>query len=999
MFFLLQFQQAVFSGNKFEPFLRHVCKVPPPTLKSQASVFSHLEKKYSSADIKEQEDQDPPHGKSLTKANRLSDTKLIKSGEQLSILRLIESKMEVEQGVQPLAMPIPDEPKPLAGKLSFSATQLAEGLSEELQQAHATSSEKLVENVLINSLTKIIALKSLLSTNIENLVEKRLSEAEKYQEAKDNSLQNTDSSLDGREKSLQEGRKSRGAEMLSEAGLRNLKAVASQNLQARLMGKLSRQGIIPDMEITETDRKVSLQISGDMRKKSLPKDRISQGEIPTLKSLSESLSENIYKAETMLSSKKSSKECQSIITETDLCKSKIENEVSVPPKSQSSSREEINTETESRNEQPNKSLEIIRVMLPSSPETELTQKSQGDDIKQQLAEADVGSSPSKTVRDSLIEKCLQEEITNLKSLLSKGIQDHLKETLPDTGLSAKEGLEKICRMWSSVPLEKDLPEPGQVSSKEVLADICAIKKKAVLSESIQNFVLEPLSDSEITTLKSVLNKKTQEHLLRRLSEIGLITERVLRKILKNLFLMVDKEPPLKEIKESDLPKEKEMIHSAASLTQSLQDRFSEEELNNLKSLLSRLSEGHKDKLSESDVKGLTSVLEKSFESLPVQSSCETGISQEVEVKDKCITLPSIEERTNTVVAERGKDRSKESLSKISSATEKHVLRGDSVDFSVNGFPEVDTREKETQTNHFAFPPKKVKYSAKKESHKLQDYPDKPDIQSSKRGFETVLKNKQAEEPLKEIEEPFACSSFLSAHDIGVQSEVKNFLPKPTFPVNPQTFLFLHSESEEETKSGSRHQKTKSRKKSDRSSKKDATSPHCSQPAVTNAQVRKERTTGGSKEHVKEKGRRHCEPASPKLNMTEARKDSKTMVSPSGVRKECLKQKSEKKRESEVKPKKSSTKTAAPPDPQQQTPTRYLAEKSSGTKLPSAWRTKGNILVRVVVKSANVASHPTLLHPMSFGARKKLASARMGRGGGGEGVARFPAGPTSQPFFL
>ncbi|XP_062971955.1 cation channel sperm-associated targeting subunit tau [Elgaria multicarinata webbii] len=895
---LVGFQEAVFSRNKFEPFLRRVCKVqPPPFRTGKGDVFSHLEKKISATDIKEQEDQDPPHELSLTKANSYSDYRPIKSGEQLSILRLIEKKMDLEDEDQKPAMQDKDE---LPG---FSQKRSGDKLSEAETKEVQIYFQKSLETVLVDKLVKVVALKSLLSDNIENLVVKRLSETEISQELEDSNLPSD------REKHLSKERKPSSSEKISESDLRKLKDVVSENLQTRLIKKLSEQGIIPDMELAEKDQKVSLPSSSDSfeRRKSL----FEETEIFTLKSLSSSQLGNISKTESKQHSKESSHEKQPIVTEKGFSESKIDSdrESILPVKSQDGS-------TDLRHEHSKQSLEIIRVTLPLSTET---------DIKQQLASHDI-----------LLERVLKAEITSLKTFLSKGLQDHLKDKLTETGLST-EDFETVCRKLS-LNMKRE-------HTKESLAE-----ETPALSESVQN-LFEALSESEIANLKFALNKKIYDHLSERLSEIGLITEEELSKILEKWFPVVMKETSPTAVKASDLPNEGQSVHSPSSLTQNLQDRFSDEELQNLKCLLSRLlKEGQRHKLSESEVKGLTSVFQKSSVNLSNQSSSETGISKGVEIKDKChslITLPSGEERSevsNVAVFDSEKSRSKESLHEISTG-EKYRVRGENPDHAENSIFEVETKNQETQTMYLT---KKAKHSSKRECHRLPGYPENLEMLNLRRGsFEAGLKSKPPDEPSKRISEPFAFSSFLSAHDIGIQTEIKNYLSKPpnylskpSFPVNPETFRFLHSESEEEAKPASKHhEKSKSRRKTD---KKDTVSHH-PQQTMTHTHNKKERTNNGNVAKECLKCKKHGEPPPSKISTTENKKDLKTIASSTGVGKESLKQKAEKKRDNEVKPKKSLSKTAALSDPQLQNRSKNLQEKSSATTIPPYGRTKGNTL--------------------------------------------------------
>lgn len=940
-----------------------------------------------------------------TKAVGSSDTKSMKGGGQLSILRLIEKKIAEEEPQLPVQKD--KDPKPPAVKSDLSQKQPEKALSaSEVKQVHI-SFKRSVENFLVNRLTKVIALKSLLSKHVENLVEERLLESEIAEELED-SLDTAESLPDAKGKHFLMGRKPCSRERLSEQDISNLKAAASQNLQASLIGKLSAHGIIPGTELAEHKQKVSGSSSaeGDLfkRKKHLSKESISPPDIITIKSLSDHLSGESSKSESM----PSSQENGLAISGTDRSESKMDDrESALRHKSHSSTRAGTSTEKGLDKKGSSKSLEIIRVRLPASTETEFTKKSL-DNLKLSDLEASPKSAPNKTVNDTLIEKLLKTEIASLKSFLSKGLQDHLKDKLSETGLSTREDFEKVCRELSlnakdelAMALEKALPEGGQGASKENLPEMHPTKRKSAFNESIQTFVLDTLSESEVANLKSVLNKKIQDHLLERLSEIGLITEEELRKVLENFFPVVTQETLPKGNNEKISIKKGETAHSTSSLTQSLQDRFSEEELKNLKSLLNRLlKEDHRDKLSESDIKGLTSVLRKNFKDLPVQITSETGISQEVEVMDQCLStsffdLEGSSSGGSTInVSEKEKSHSTDSLSKVSSGEKLGLDRRPGLPVH-SAFVEA-AMHKETQTSGFMTPPQKValkgqkpdssvssvlgadsgiqtsgstvKVSSKKECHRLQSS-DKSDVPNSKRGRETVLRKASFDEPLTRISdsftsssltrtsEAFTSSSFLSAHDIGVQSELKNYLckppgylSKPAFPVNPQTFLFLHSESEEEAKLASKpRQKPKGRKKHEKSSKKDSV-PHHPQPGVIGTPVKKEKATGGiiSKDVAKEKGRKHCEPPSSKLSLTESKRDIKTAASPSLVRVESLKQKPEKKRD-EVKAKKSFSKIAAPPEPHLQSwGKNTLPEKSSLTKFPGSWRATGNPPVRTVI---------------------------------------------------
>ncbi|XP_042310523.1 C2 calcium-dependent domain-containing protein 6 isoform X11 [Sceloporus undulatus] len=879
------FQKAVFSGSKFEPFLRRVCKVQPPPLSiGKTDIFSQLEE--TPDDMKEVEDQDPPHGVPFTKKDSNLDTN--RSGEQLSILRLIERKMGLEEEGQNIATQT-EEPTSLGITSSIPKKSLRNKLSEaEIKQAQMSLKDSL-EEFLVDKLVKVSVLESVLSKNLENLVAERLS-----QERED-----SDS-----EKQSPEERKASSREKFSEPDIETLKEV-SQNLQTRLVGKLSQQGIIPDMKVAEKDQKVYFPSATDLLKRgeSLSKERITQNEIVTIKPLSDSHSGDIS-------------EIEQDVKETGLSASRHEDdrEPTWPFKIQDSLIKRALSKADLKKEPSTQSLEIIRITVPLSTET--------DSNNQQLSNYDI-----------LLEKVLKAEITSLKSFLSKNLQDHLKDKLAEIGVTPKD-LKTVCSKLSFTRKGKHMMTPeDQVPSDEDL-----VEETPVLSESVQN-ILQALSKREVTNLKSALNKKIQDHISERLAEIGLITEEELREILENLLPVVAKETSPTGIKESELLKEEQ---TTPPLTQNLHERFSEEELQNLKSLLSKLlKEGHRDALSESEVKGLTSVLQKSCEDLPIQSSSKSEIKEGVEIKDKSCKISSTNAEdelkgSNVIVLERRKDHSKESLHKISALDEKYGIRRETVDLSVNGIFEVEKRNQETQT---VLPRKRVKHISKKESHRWPSSPNNPEMSDLKKGLcEAELKSKSSDEILKTVSEPFTSSSFLSAHDIGVQTVLRNYLTKPnypakpSFPVNPQTFILLHSESEDEAKTSCKyHQKPHSKRKYER--KRDLVSHHSHQ-AATNAQTKKEKSSSGSssKEVLKEKGKRHGEPSPSRPTMTEYRKDLKTTASPSNMRKESQKLKEERKRENEVKSKKATHKTAALSDP-------HLSKN-----LPASGRTKGNTLV-------------------------------------------------------
>ncbi|XP_063174057.1 cation channel sperm-associated targeting subunit tau-like [Candoia aspera] len=915
------FQDAFFSGNKFEPFLRRVYKVQPPALSKNTVDYSILlEKTYTPVDVKEQEDQDPPPDLYLTKVDSGLDPKLVRSGEQLSILRLIEKKMDLEEE-EKVAVLDEEETKPSTTTSELYTKPRGDKLSDaEIKQVNIYFRNSL-ESFLVDKVVKVVALKSLLSKNIENLVAERLSGTESPQELEDSST------LDNRVKCSLKEITTSTTDTFLEPDISELKDAVSQHLQAQLIEKFSEKGIIPDMAPSENNQKVSLQSSSDLLKKiSLLKDVTSQTEIITIKSLSDNEVRELSKSESMYSKEMSHKN-KPVFTEADLSEGRKDDHkepILLPPKSQASLVEEPKVDL--KNTPSKKSLEIIRVKLPFSTET--------DNIKKNVS-----------LHDTLLQKILKAEIKSLKSFLSKGIQDHLKDKLSETGLS-EEDLETVCQKLSLNVREK---------SNEGFDD-------SVLSKSIQN-LFEVLSENEIANLKSALNRKIQDHLSERISEIGLITQEELRKILETVFPVVAKETALRAAKGPDLAGEGQSVQQLSHVTQSLQDRFSEEELQNLKSLCNRLlKEGHGDKLSELEMKGIATVLQKNFEVLPAPSSSETGRSKEVEIKDvdhevSLSSIESISKVSEVDLPDKAKHPSYENLPNTSTAGEK--CRKESLDLPTNSSFEIQTKNQETQTSLT----KKVKPTSKKERYRLPGYPDNLEVSDLKRrSFEEISQNKPQKEPVKKISEPFAFSSFLSAHDIGAQTEIKNYLSKspnypskPPFPVNPQTFLFLHPDSEEEAKPACKyHQKAKV-KKSDR--KKDAALHH-SQQGGPNPSVKKEKANSRSlaKDVLKEKGKKHGELSSKKLGTTENKKDSKTILSMSGVRKESMKQKPEKKRDNEVKPKKSFSKTATLSDSQL---SKNVQEKSSTIKFPTTGHTKANSLNSIGIEDLDLEAYKHL----------------------------------------
>ncbi|XP_026552566.1 C2 calcium-dependent domain-containing protein 6 [Pseudonaja textilis] len=905
------FQDAFFSRNKFEPFLRRVCKVQPPELRKGTIDYSVLlEKAYTTVDFKEQEDQDPPPGLPLTKLDNGLDPKLIRSGEQLSILRLLEKKIDLQQEDKKIAVETERETNPSI--ITSESKPQGDKLSEaEIKQVNVYFKNSL-ETFLVDKVVKVVALKSLLSKNIENLVAERFSGPELPQELEDSSP------LDDREKCSLKEITTSTTDAFSEPDISELKDVVSQHLQAQLIGKLSEKGIIPDMVIAETQ--VSLQSSSDLLRKALSKEVTSQTEIITIKPLSESDIRELSKSESL--DNKESHKSKPVSTEADLYESRKDDyePILFPPESQTSPENEPKFDL--KNLPSNTSLEIIRVKLPFSIETA--------NIKKHVS-----------LHDTLLQKILKAEIKSLKSFLSKSIQDHLKDKLSETGLS-KEDLETVCQKLSLNLKEK---------SNEGFDD-------SVLSKSIQN-LFEALSENEISNLKSALNRKIQNHLLERISEIGLITQEELKKILEMVFPVVAKETALRAEKGPDLAKEEQSVQQVSHITHALQDRFSEEELQNLRSLCSRLlKEGQREQLSELEVKGLASVLQKSFEELPAPISPQTSkeIDKDMDHDASVSSIESISKVSDVNLSDKAKHPSYENLPHTSTASEK--IKKENLGGLINSIFEVQTKNQETQTSGC----KKVKHTCKKERYRLPGYPDNLEISDLKRrSYEEISQNKPQKESLRKISEPFAFSSFLSAHDIGAQTEIKNYLSKspnypskPPFPVNPQTFLFLHPESEEEAKPTCKyHHKTKT-KKTDR--KKDAALHHSQQGGMNPSAKKEKAHRRSSKDVLKEKhGKKHGELSSKKSSTTETRKDSKTLLSGGGVKKESMKLKPEKKRDNDIKQKKSFSKTAALSDSQL---AKTVQEKST-IKFPTTGHTKANSLNSIAIEDLDLEAYKHL----------------------------------------
>ncbi|TFK13608.1 type II inositol 1,4,5-trisphosphate 5-phosphatase [Platysternon megacephalum] len=988
----IQYQQPILSGDKFEPFLRHVGRTQSSAQNEkkedqEVPIFTLLKNKLSCAEIKE--DQDPPVKASSTFAARSPDIILSKNGQHLSILKLIESKMELEE----------DEISIKEG----SATQaIRTDLPEKWQEERLSETEivrlnsflsKTLEDFLIDRLIKIIMLKSVLSKNLEGFVAERLSEigivtkielGEEYQ--------NLQSIIDGSpvvlERELLEKGKEISRERLSEAEIINLKSVLSKNLQDRLIERFSETGIITDLELGKQHQNLSLQGIKDRSPVVLETDlaekmhdscekRPSEMEISLKSVVNQNLQylpiERLFETR-LIEEVKLGKEHKNFSLsriderqpkpEADLSKKRngqsrgkcSEPEIIIKYLSQniqncaieSDSQTGINTEMELGKEHPNHSMQIIKVKLPMVMETNSPRIGQ-DCHKQRLSEQQINlkSASDKTLQDSLIERLLETEIMSLKDFLNKCLQDHLLEKLSETGLITKEELETVHQNHSllnilegqPMALETELHDISQVHSGKSLAKPHIIKGEPVLSGHIQDFLLEVLSETEIMNLKSFLSKKIQDHLVERLSEIGLITEEELRKIHHNLFMLRANERLPWDV-ESDLPGEEQNLSLKYLLTKNLKDRLSETKLVHLNSLLSKiLKEGHRDKLSETEIKSLKSVLSNNLQNLPIENASETGLINEIlegvcqNAKGKPLIV------TDTDILEIGQYHCKQSLDKLTIINEKPILRKEKLELPVENVPGQVTCVmanliNETKINSVIHLPQKN--TLEKESQDPQSCFGKAEVAHSNTDFDKSLKPKPPNETLRGTHETIDSPS-LHAHDIAIQTELKEYLCKPTlsFPVNPQTFIFVHSGSEEETKSPNKsHEKSKGKKKHAKRSKKHVASCYPPQGQVLMCTQFKKEKHGfnNCNEILKEKHRKHSEPPPPRSCVSEAKKDSKDSTVSNILKKESLKQKAEQERENNGRPKKSLSKsikipTATVSEPQLQHSEKALQEKS------------------------------------------------------------------------
>ncbi|XP_032655395.2 uncharacterized protein CATSPERT [Chelonoidis abingdonii] len=990
----IQYQQPILSGDKFEPFLRHVGRTQSSAQNEkkedqEVPIFSLLKNKLSCAEIKE--DQDPPVKESSRFAARSPDIILSKNSQHLSILKLIESKMEIEED----EISVKEESPTHAIRTDLPEKWQEESLSEtEIVRLNSFLS-KTLEDFLIDRLIKVIMLKSVLSKNLEGFVAERLSEIGIVTKIELEEYQNLQSIIDGSpvvlERELLKKRKDISKERLSEAEIIHLKSVLSKNLQDRLIERFSETGIITDLELGKQHQNLSLQGIKDRSPVVLETDlaekmhdscetRPSEMEISLKSVVNQNLQylpiERLFETR-LIEEVKLGKEYKNFSLsktderqpkpEADLSKKRngqsrgtcSEPEITIKYLSQniencaieSHSQTGLNTEMELEKQHPNHSMQIIKVKLPVVMETNSPRTGQ-DCHKQRLSEQQINlkSASDKTLQDSLIERLLDTEIMNLKDFLNKCLQDHLLEKLSEIGLITKEELETVHQNHSLLNIPEGQPmiletDISQVHSGENLAKPHIIKGEPVLSGRIQDFLLEVLSETEIMNLKSFLSKKIQDHLVERLSEIGLITEEELRKIYHNLFVLRANERLSWDV-ESDLPGEEQNLSLKSLLTQNLKDRLSETKLVHLNSLLSKiLKEGHRDKLSETEIKSLKSILSNNLQDLPIESASETGLINERELEGVCQNAkgkPLIV--TDTDILEIGQYHSKQSLDKLTIINEKSILREEKL-VPVENVPGQVTCVmanliNETKINSVIHLPQKN--NLEKESQDPQSCFDKAEVAHSNTDFDKSLKPKPPNETLRGTHET-TDSPSLCAHDIAIQTELKEYLCKPTlsFPVNPQTFIFVHSGSEEETKSPNKsHEKSKGKKKHAKRSKKHVASCYSPQGQVLMCtQFQKEKHgLNNCKEILKEKHRKHSEPPPPRSCVSEAKKDSKDSTVSNILKKESLKQKAEQERENDERPKKALSKsikipTATVSEPQLQDSEKALQEKSYGIQKP------------------------------------------------------------------
>ncbi|XP_075790000.1 cation channel sperm-associated targeting subunit tau isoform X2 [Pelodiscus sinensis] len=995
----IQYQQPILSGDKFEPFLRNISRMQSNTQNEkeddqEVPIFTLLESKFSCVEIKE--DQDPPFKASSAIAESSSDVNLSKNGQHLSILKLIESKMELEEG----GINGEEEESPaLAIRTDLPEKWQEERLSEtEIVRLNSFLSNTL-EDFLIDRLINIIMLKSVLSKNLEVFIAEKLSELGIVTEVElGEEFQNLQRITDGSpvflERDLLTKRKDTFKKMLSEAEIINLKSVLSKNLQDRLIERFSETGIITNSELGKQHQYLSLQENKDRSPLVLMTDlaekmhdsceqRLSEMEI-SLKSV---VTQNVQDLpiasplETRLTEEKkllkehqnfsfSSTEKRQPKSDAELLKKRndksrgkcSEPEIIIKYLSQNlqnngtkrHSQTAINTKMELEKEHQNHSLPITKVRLPMTIETNSPTIGQ-DHHKQGVSQQQINlkSASDKTLQDSLIERLLETEIMSLKDFLNKCLHDHLLEKLSETGLIMEEELETVHQNYSLMnilerhpgALETELHNVSQVNFGKSLTKPHIIKGEPVLSGPIQDFLLEVLSETEIRNLKSFLSKKIQDHLVERLSEIGLITEEELRKIHKDLFVLRANERLSRDV-ESDLHKEEQNLSLKSVLTKNLKDRLSETKLLQLKSLLSKiLKEGHRNKLSETEIKSLKSILSNNMQDLPMECISETGLINERELEGVCQNLflqnakgkPLIV--TDTDILQKGQFHSKQSSDKFTVINEKPILRKEKLELPVENVPEqvtcvVPNLINEAQTNSVIHLPQNN--TLERESQDPQSCFDKTEVAHSQTCFDKSLKAKFPNENLKGTLETTGSPS-LNAHDIAIQTELKEYLCKPTlsFPVNPQTFIFVHSGSEEETKSPDKsHEKSKGKKKRAKRSKKHAASRYPPQGQVLMCtQFKKEKQIGlnNCKEILKEKQRKHSEPPSPRSCVSGAKKDSKHSTHSNILKKESLTQKAEQERE-DGRPKKSLNKsikipTATVSELQLQHSAKALQEKS------------------------------------------------------------------------
>ncbi|XP_025052487.1 C2 calcium-dependent domain-containing protein 6 isoform X3 [Alligator sinensis] len=1052
----IEYQQPVLSGDKFEPFLRHIGRTQSTVYERkeaglEAPIFSVLENKPLCADVKEEDDQDPPIGTPSTKVTSSSAIELSKSCQRLSILRLIESNMKLEEEQKDLSLLNVKEPLLLTINTNLPEKWQEKRLSEtEIMHPNIFLNNAL-EDFLVDRLINIITLKSVLSSSLGEMISERLSEIVVDTKTElEEEYQNLQCFVDGSSVVLERDLLEKGQNYyrLSEPETIHLKAVLSQNLQDRLIERFSETGIITDLELGKQHQNLPLQgikdmvrdmdldekihnyektasepeivdlkpvlkqnlqdfaregllelglmLSNDARQpkseaesseksKDQSGKQYSETEIRIIKSLSENLQDlpdERFLESGLIKVTELEHECpnltsqffkdrQSIDEKGTKCfkkksskteKIKIESALSQNLQdymSESCSERGMNTEIKLGKEQQNGSLQIIKVKLPVDLETEVPRREE-DHHKQRLTKQEINlkSASDKTLQDTFIEKLLETEIMSLKTFLNQCLQEKLSETR----LVTEEKLENVQQNHSLQHIaerqpritETDLPDIGQVHPSESLTKQHIIKGRPILNGNIQDFLLEALSQREIMNLKSILSKKIQNHFIERFSEIGVITEEELRKIYQSLFVLRANER-LSNDMEVNLPKEEQSLRTKSLSTKKLQDRLSETQLVELKSLLNKImKEGCKDRLSETEVKSLKSVLSTSFQDLPVEN-----ISVELESTCQNTSLKNGEGKPLTVtdknIFESRQDHAAENLNKMSIINEKPILRKEKCKLPVDNISEqvcaVVNLNKETQTNSLRTLPQKGKNYFERETQVLQSCLSNTEKTYSKTDLEKALKPKHSDDSLRGTPETVALTSFLSSHDTEVQTELKEYLSKSmlSFPASPPTFIFLRSDSDREAKASDKScGKAKGKKKHINKVSRKCTVPYQGQ-VVMGTQFKEEKQTDlhKSKEGLKGKHKKHPEAGSQILGVSGSKKDSKCSMFSYTLNKENSKQKAEQEKRHESRSKKLLSKSIKVPsatksEQQLKRSANVVQEESSPSSFPRSWRAKRNI---------------------------------------------------------